>query len=151
MSITTVCRECGETFRKFSLKSREKICFDCKGKKGKNRYRVMSNKTQDAITTIANMDKEIENLKTSIDILHSTIEVEVQHQLTKGIEPIIEKVLDEKISELKDIVVSSMTKAQKTQKEVDALTKLMKGYKSSNTRMKNKIKAFEEVFNNEMS
>ena len=146
MSITAVCRDCRETFRKFSMKSRETICPDCRGKKGKNRYRVMSNKTQDAIATIENMDKEIENLKLSIDVLHSTIEVEVQHQLTKGIEPIIEKILDEKISELKDVIISSMTKSQKAQKDVEELTKLMKGYKSSNTRMKNKMKKFEERF-----
>tara|TARA_R100001086_G_scaffold237604_1_gene161737 strand:- start:702 stop:1145 length:444 start_codon:yes stop_codon:yes gene_type:complete len=146
MSITAVCRDCRETFRKFSIKSRETICPDCKGKKGKNRYRVMSNKTQDAIATIENMDKKIENLKTSIDVLHSTIQVEVQHQLTKGIEPIIEKILDEKISELKDVIISSMTKSQKAQKDVEELTKLMKGYKSSNTRMKNKMKKFEERF-----
>ena len=146
MSITTVCRDCRETFRKFSMKSRETICPDCRGKKGKNRYRVMSNKTQDAIATIENMDKEIENLKTSIDVLHSTIEIEVQHQLTKGIEPIIEKILDEKISGLKDVIISSMTKSQKAQKDVEELTKLMKGYKSSNTRMKNKMKKFEERF-----
>lgn len=151
MSITAVCRDCRETFRKFSMKSRETICPDCKGKKGKNRYRVMSNKTVDAIAMVENMNKEIENLKTSIDVLHSTIEVEVQHQLTKGIEPIIEKVLDEKISELKDIVISSMTKSQKTQKEVKELTKLVNATRGSNTKMKNKIKAFEEVFNNEMS
>lgn len=144
--MTVVCRDCRETFRKFSMKSRETICPDCRGKKGKNRYRVMSNKTQDAIATIENMDKEIENLKTSIDVLHSTIEVEVQHQLTKGIEPIIEKILDEKISELKDVIISSMTKSQKAQKDVEELTKLMKGYKSSNTRMKNKMKKFEERF-----
>ena len=146
MSMTVVCRDCRETFRKFSMKSRETICPDCRGKKGKNRYRVMSNKTQDAIATIENMDKEIENLKTSIDVLHSTIEIEVQHQLTKGIEPIIEKILDEKISELKDVIISSMTKSQKAQKDVEELTKLMKGYKSSNTRMKNKMKKFEERF-----
>ncbi len=144
--MTVVCRDCRETFRKFSMKSRETICPDCRGKKGKNRYRVMSNKTQDAIATIENMDKEIENLKLSIDVLHSTIEVEVQHQLTKGIEPIIEKILDEKISELKDVIISSMTKSQKAQKDVEELTKLMKGYKSSNTRMKNKMKKFEERF-----
>ena len=144
MSITTVCRDCRETFRKFSMKSRETICPDCKGKKGKNRYRVMSNKTQDAIATIENMDKKVENLKTSIDVLHNTIEVEVQHQLTKGIEPIIEKILDEKISELKDVIISSMTKSQKAQKDVEELTKLIKVYKSSNTRMKNKMKKFEE-------
>ena len=46
MSITAVCRDCRETFRKFSMKSREAICPDCKGKKGKNRYRIMSNKTR---------------------------------------------------------------------------------------------------------
>jgi len=126
------------------MKSRETICPDCKGKKGKNRYRVMSNKTQDAIATIENMDKKVENLKTSIDVLHNTIEVEVQHQLTKGIEPIIEKILDEKISELKDVIISSMTKSQKAQKDVEELTKLIKVYKSSNTRMKNKMKKFEE-------
>ena len=151
MSITAVCRDCRETFRKFSMKSRETICPDCRGKKGKNRYRVMSNKTVDAIATIENMDKEIKNLKTSIDVLHNTIEVEVQHQLTKGIEPIIERILDEKIGELKDIVISSMTKAQKTQNEVKELTKLIRGYKTSNTKMKKKMKAFEEVWNNEMS
>ena len=144
--MTVVCRDCRETFRKFSMKSRETICPDCKGKKGKNRYRVMSNKTVDAIAKVENMDKEIENLKLSIDVLHSTIQVEVQHQLTKGIEPIIEKILDEKISELKDVIISSMTKSQKAQKDVEELTKLMKGYKSSNTRMKNKIRKFEEEF-----
>jgi len=144
MSITTVCRECGETFRKFSLKSREKICFDCKGSKGRNRYKVMANNTLNAIGTIETLDKRVAELSTSIDVLHSTIAVEVQHQITKGLEPIIEKLIEEKNKELKDIIISSMTKAQKAQEEVKELTKLMKGYKSSNTRMKNKIKEFEE-------
>ncbi len=145
MSITTVCRECGETFRKFSMKSREKICFDCKGSKGRNRYKVMTNNTLDAIGTIESLDKKVAELTTSIDVLHSTIGVEVQHQITKGLEPIMEKLVDKKLSELKDIVLSSMTKAKKTQKEVKELSKLVKGYKSSNTLMKNKIKKFEEI------
>jgi len=145
MSMTTVCRECGETFRKFSLKSREKICFDCKGSKGRNRYKVMTNNTLNAIGTIESLDKKVAELTTSIDVLHSTIEVEVQHQITKGLEPIIEKIIDKELSKLKDIVLSSMTKAQKTQKEVSELSKLVKGYKGSNTLMKNKIKKFEEI------
>ena len=144
MSITRNCRACGEVFRKRSLKSTESICPDCRGDKGKNRYKVMTNKTVNAIAKVENMDKEIENLKTSIDALHSTIEIEVQHQLTKGIEPIVEKVLDEKISELKNIVISSMSKSQKTQKEVEELSRLVKNLKSSNTRTKNKIKKFEK-------
>jgi len=146
MSITTVCRACGVTFRKFSMKSREQICESCRGQKGKNRYKVMTNNTLNAIGTIETLDKRVAELSTSIDVLHNTIAVEVQHQITKGLEPIIEKLIEEKNKELTDIIVSSMTKAQKAQEEVKQLTKLVKGYKSSNTRMKNKIKKFEEEF-----
>ena len=144
MSITTVCRACGVTFRKFSMKSREQICESCRGEKGKNRYKVMTNNALNAIGKIENLDKSVAELSTSIDVLHNTIAVEVQHQITKGLEPIIEKLIEEKNKELKNIIVSSMTKAQKAQEEVKELTKLVKGYKSSNTRMKNKIKEFEE-------
>jgi hypothetical protein len=144
MSITTVCRECGETFRKRSLKSIDKICEDCRGTKGRNRYKVMTNRTMNAIGTIDHLDKQVAELRTSIDVLHSTIGVEVQHQIT-NLEPIIEKIIEEKNKELTDIIISSMTKAQKAQEEVKELTKLVKGYKSSNTRMKNKIKKFEEM------
>tara|TARA_R100000278_G_C5472550_1_gene165004 strand:+ start:668 stop:1114 length:447 start_codon:yes stop_codon:yes gene_type:complete len=147
MSITTVCRECRETFRKFSLKSRETICPDCRGSGGKNRYKVMANTAKNVIKNIDRLDKKVEGLSTSVDVLHSTIAVEVQHQITKGLEPIIEKIIEEKNKELKDVVVSAITKAQKAQQEVKELTKLIKGYKSSNTRMKNKIKKFEEMLN----
>jgi uncharacterized coiled-coil protein SlyX len=131
------------------MKSREQICESCKGQKGKNRYKVMANNTLNAIETIESLDKKVAELTTSIDVLHSTIGVEVQHQITKGLKPIVEKLIEEKISELKDIIISSMTKAQKAQEEVKELTKLVKGYKSSNTRMKNKIKAFEEMLGHE--
>ena len=145
MSMTKVCRDCGETFRKFSMKSRETICPDCRGSNGRNRYKVMANRNLDAIGTIEGLDKKVAELTTSIDVLHNTIGVEVQHQITKGLEPIIEKIVDKKLSKLKDIALSSMTKAQKAQKEVEELGKLVNGYKRSNTFMKNKIKKFEEV------
>lgn len=144
MSITTECRECRQVFKKRSLKSTEKICDACRGTGGRNRYKIMANRTVNAITVVDNMEKQIEDLKSSIDILHSTIGVEVQHQITIGIEPIIERIVDKKISELKDVIISSMTKAQKAQEEVKELAKIVKKYKSSNTRMKNKIKAFEK-------
>ena len=144
MSITTECRECRQVFKKRSLKSTEKICQACRGSGGRNRYKVMANKTVNAITLVDNMEKQIEDLKSSIDVLHSTIGVEVQHQITKGLEPIIEKIIEEKNKELKDIIISSMTKAQKAQEEVKELTKIVKKHKASNTRMKNKIKAFEK-------
>ena len=98
MSITTECRECRQVFKKRSLKSTEKICDACRGSGGRNRYKVMANKTVNAI----------------------------------------------KVGELKNIIISSMTKAQKAQEEVKELTKLVKKHKASNTRMNNKIKAFEK-------
>ena len=41
-------------------------------------------------------------------------------------------------------MVSSITKSQKTQEEVKELSKIIKKFKASNTRMKNKIKEFEK-------
>ena len=144
MSITTECRECRQVFRKRSLKSMEKICQACRGTGGRNRYKVMANKTVNAITVVDNMEKQIEDLKSSIDVLHSTIGVEVQHQITNDIKPIVEKIVDEKISELKGVIISSMTKSQKAQEEIKKLNKTINLQKGSITRMKNRIKAFEK-------
>ena len=144
MSITTECRECRQVFKKRSLKSTEKICQACRGSGGRNRYKVMANKTVNAIAIVDNMERQIEDVKSSIDVLHSTIGVEVQHQITNDIKPIVEKIVDEKVSELKDIIISSMTKSQKAQEEIKELTKTINLQKGSITRMKNKIKAFEK-------
>ena len=144
MSITTECRECRQVFKKRSLKSTEKICDACRGTGGRNRYKIMANRTVNAITVVDSMERQIEELKSSIGILHSTIGVEVQHHMTIGIEPIIERIVDKKISELKDVIISSMTKAQKAQEEVKELNKTINLQKGSITRMRNKIKAFEK-------
>jgi|TARA_B100000035_G_C20920680_1_gene518359 hypothetical protein len=144
MSITTECRECRQVFRKRSLKSTEKICEACRGSGGRNRYKVMANKTVNAIAIVDNMEKQIEDLKSSIDVLHSTIGVEVQHQITNDIKPIVEKIVDEKVNELKGVIISSMTKSQKAQEEIKELTKTINLQKGSITRIRNKIKAFEK-------
>ena len=144
MSITTECRECRQVFRKRSLKSTEKICEACRGSGGRNRYKVMANKTVNAIAIVDNMEKQIEDLKSSIDVLHSNIGVEVQHQITNDIKPIVERIVDEKVSELKDVIISSMTKSQKAQEEIKELNKTINLQKGSITRMRNKIKAFEK-------
>ena len=91
MSITRNCRACGEVFRKRSLKSTESICEDCRGDRGKNRYKVMANKTVNAIATVENMEKQIEDLKTSIGILHDTMVIEIDSQIMKGMDSIVER------------------------------------------------------------
>ena len=103
----------------------------------------MANKTVNAIS-VESMEKQIEDMKTSIGILHDTISTEIQHQIDIWIEPIIERIVDKKVGELKNIMVSSITKSQKTQEEVKELSKIIKKFKASNTRMKNKIKEFEK-------
>ena len=144
MSITRNCRACGEVFRKRSLKSTESICEDCRGDKGKNRYKVMANKTVNAIATVENMEKEIEAMKTSISILHDTMVVEIESQIMKGMDSIVERIVNEKVNSLKDIIISSMTKAQKTKDEVAELKKEIRSMRTGNTRLKNDMKEFRE-------
>lgn len=151
MSMTVFCRECGENFRKFSIKSRETVCPDCRTSRGKNRYKIMGNKTLDAITTIENMDKKIADLTTSIDVLHSTIAVEVQHQISKGIEPIVHKIVEDSIKEkygsMMDNIATAITKSRKIEARMQELEKLVKNYKTSHTKMKNKLKEFSRRLN----
>ena len=144
MSITKHCRACGEVFRKRSLKSTESICPDCRGDKGKNRYKVMTNKTVNAIATVESMEKEIEDMKTSIGILHDTMVIEIESQIMKGMDSIVERIVNEKVNSLKDIIISSMTKAQKTKDEVAELKKEIRSMRTGNTRLKNDMKEFRE-------
>ena len=144
MSITRNCRACGEVFRKRSLKSTESICDDCRGDKGKNRYKVMANKTVNAIATVENIEKEIEAMKTSISILHDTMVIEIESQIMKGMDSIVERIVNEKVNSLKDIIVSSMTKAQKTKGEVAELKKEIRSMRTGNSRLKNDMKEFRE-------
>ena len=150
MSITKHCRACGEVFRKRSLKSTESICPDCRGDKGKNRYKVMANKTVDAIATVESMEKQIEDLKTSIGILHDTMVIEIESQIMKGMDSIVERIVNEKVNSLKDIVISSMTKAQKTKDEVAELRREIRSMRTGNTRLKNDMKAFKEELQNNL-
>ena len=60
MSITTVCRDCGETFRKRSLKSIEKICEACRGSGERNRYKDRANKNVNESKMVDDKEKQIE-------------------------------------------------------------------------------------------
>ena len=144
MSITTECRVCGEVFRKRSLKSTEKICDSCRGSGGRNRYKVMANKTVNAIATVENMEKQIEDMKTSISILHDTMVIEIESQIMKGMDSIVERIVNEKVNSLKDVIISSMTKAQKTNDEVAELRREIRSMRTGNTRLKNDMKEFRE-------
>ena len=126
------------------MKSTERICPDCRGDKGKNRYKVMANKTVNAIATVENMEKQIEDLKTSISILHDTMVIEIESQIMKGMDSIVERIVNEKVNSLKDIIISSMTKAQKSKDEVAALRREIKSMRTGNTRLKNDMKEFRE-------
>lgn len=150
MSITTECRECRQVFKKRSLKSTEKICQACRGSGGRNRYKVMANKTVDAIATVENMEKQIEDMKTSISILHDTMVIEIESQIMKGMDSIVERIVNEKVNSLKDVIISSMTKAQKTKDEVAELRREIRSMRTGNTRLKNDMKAFKEELQNNL-
>jgi len=144
MSMIRICKTCGENFRKFSLKSKETHCQDCNANR-KNKYRTNATRASREAELIG---KRFSKIEKSLEVLHDTTSIEIETLVLTGIEPIINKIvkdtIDAELGDLKDIIVSSMTKAQKAQEQVKELTKAVRGYKISNTRMKNKIKAFEE-------
>ena len=144
MSMIRICKTCGENFRKFSLKSKETHCQDCNANR-KNKYRTNATRASREAELIG---KRFSKIEKSLEVLHDTTSIEIETLVLTGIEPIINKIvkdtIDAELGDLKDIIVSSMTKAQKAQEQVKELTKAVRGYKVSNTRMKNKIKAFEE-------
>ena len=144
MSMTRICKTCGENFRKFSLKSKETHCQECNANR-KNKYRANATRASREAEIIG---KRFSKIEKSLEVLHDTTSIEIENLVLSGIEPLIDKIvkdtIDAELGDLKDIIISSMTKAQKAQEQIKELTKTVKGYKGSNTRMKNKIKAFEK-------
>ena len=104
----------------------------------------MANKTVNAIATVENMEKQIEDMKTSISILHDTMVIEIESQIMKGMDSIVERIVNEKVNSLKDVIISSMTKAQKTKDEVAELRREIRSMRTGNTRLKNDMKEFRE-------
>ena len=143
MTATAICKTCGNNFRKFSLKSKESHCQDCTYQRKRNKYYGFntraSKEKQQIDRGLEDMAKQVKDLANQIEILHATIGTEIQHQISKGLDPIIKKLIDAELTSINDRVASSFTKSMQAKEQVKVLAGQVKAFKTSNTKMLKKI------------
>ena len=117
---TAECIKCGENFRKFSTKSRDRICHECKRVKPRNYKQVAK------IVEVTNSDLEarVIAMEKSLAALHTVIGVQINQTISHNVESIVGDVIDKKFSELKTTLSSSMTKNKKD--TIDKVEKMLK-------------------------
>jgi len=118
--LTAECIKCGENFRKFSTKSRERVCHDCKVNKPRNYKQVAK------VTEVSNSDLEarVIAMEKSLDALHTVIGVQINQTVGHSVEYIVGDIIDKKFSKLQATLSSSMTKNKKdTIGEVEKMLK----------------------------
>ena len=117
---TAECIKCGENFRKFSTKSRDRICRECKRVKPRNYKQVAK------IVEVTNSDLEsrVIAMEKSLAALHTVIGVQINQTISHNVESIVGDVIDKKFSELKTTLSSSMTKNKKD--TIDKVEKMLK-------------------------
>ena len=117
---TAECIKCGENFRKFSTKSRDRICRECKRVKPRNYKQVAK------IVEVTNSDLEarVIAMEKSLDALHTIINVQINQTVGHTVEYIVGDIIDKKFSELKTTLSSSMTKNKKD--TIDKVEKMLK-------------------------
>tara|TARA_B100000902_G_scaffold390286_1_gene438953 strand:- start:175 stop:639 length:465 start_codon:yes stop_codon:yes gene_type:complete len=108
--LTAECIKCGENFRKFSTKSRDRVCHDCKRVKPRNYKQVAK------VVEVTNSDLEarVIAMEKSLDALHTVIGVQINQTVGHNVESIVGDVIDKKFSELQATLSSSMTKNKRT-------------------------------------
>lgn len=143
--LTAECIKCGENFRKFSTKSRDRVCHDCKRVKPRNYKQVAK------VVEVTNSDLEarVIAMEKSLDALHTVIGVQINQTVGHNVESIVGDVIDKKFSELQATLSSSMTKNKKdTIGEVEKMLKADSTTKAVGilkTRLTTHMKAIEAL------
>lgn len=117
---TAECIKCGTNFRKFSTKSRDRVCHECKRVKPRNHKQVAK------IVEVSNSDLEarVIAMEKSLKALHTVIGVQINQTVGHSVEYIVGDIIDKKFSELQATLSSSMTKNKKeTMSKVEKLVK----------------------------
>lgn len=117
---TAECIKCGENFRKFSTKSLDRVCHECKRVKPRNYKQVV--KVEEV--TKSDLEARVIAMEKSLDALHTVIGVQINQTISHNVESIVGDIIDKKFSELKATLSSSMTKNKKdTIAEAEKLVK----------------------------
>ena len=117
---TAECIKCGENCRKFSTKSLDRVCHECKRVKPRNYKQVVKEEE----VTKSDLEARVIAMEKSLDALHTVIGVQINQTISHNVESIVGDIIDKKFSELKATLSSSMTKNKKdTIAEAEKLVK----------------------------
>ena len=107
MSYTSECKKCGMNFRQFSMKAANSVCPECRNVKNfKQTRKVKEVSNSDLEARVIAMEK-------SLDALHTMISVQVNESVRIQVETIVEEAFDNKLTEMKTIMASSLTSNKK--------------------------------------
>ena len=143
--LTAECIKCGSNFRKFSTKSLDRVCQDCKRVKPRNYKQVAK------IVEVTNsaLEARVIAMEKSLDALHTLIEIKINQTVGHSVEYIVGDIIDKKFSELQATLSSSMTKNKKdTIGEVEKMLKADSTTKAVGilkTRLTRHMKAIEAL------
>lgn len=114
MSLTSECKKCGMNFRKFSMKAVDSVCPECRNVKNFKQTRKIREVTN------SDLEARVVAMEKSLDALHTMISVQVNESVRIQVEAIVEEAFDNKLTEMKTIMASSLTSNKKaTLAEVD--------------------------------
>lgn len=117
---TGICIRCDKNFRKHSMKSRDRICWDCREQKNYKQIAMVEEVPNNVL------EARLDAVEKSLQTLHTVIGVEINTSIRLEVETLIQGIFDEKLSELKGLIASTLTKSKKTQEEVKKLNAKVK-------------------------
>ena len=144
MSMISECTACGQNFRKFSMKSNENRCEECKGKQSqsrKNLYRQQeTRREQDAASFISRLDNiELQldafnsTIDTAMDALRIDIKLAVVEQLEDGV---LQDKVDSHMGKLKDNMATVNTSVENALQTIADFEKSVKPIKTFARRLR---------------
>ena len=102
------------------MKSRDRICWDCREQKNYKQIAMVEEVPNNVL------EARLDAVEKSLQTLHTVIGVEINTSIRLEVETLIQGIFDEKLSELKGLIASTLTKSKKTQEEVKKLNAKVK-------------------------
>lgn len=144
MSMISECTACGQNFRKFSMKSNENKCEECKGKQSqsrKNLYRQQETRREKEATSFINRLEVLESdfdmfkdvLDAAMDALRVDIKLAVVEQLEDGV---LQDKVDSHMGKLKDNMATVNTRVENALQTIADFEKSVKPIKTFARRLR---------------
>ena len=149
MSMVVQCLNCKQNFRKFSMKSNENKCEECKSRYGrqsgnKNVYGQVQNRREKEATTFISrlevMESQFTDFKVTVDTTMGALRADVDSAISEQYtDALLQEKVDAYMGKLKDSLAVVNTRASTSFKKVDGFEKKMKKLAKRITLLEKKV------------